>query len=404
MSPPLTLFMSIVRSHSQVLWPQVLALAAVQGSISLAWLVYSLYLPQLLTQFGFSASLAAGLLVVENALAVVMEPLMGGLSDKSLRWLGSRFPFISVGIILSSAILIVIPCIVTFVQPTEILRSLLPITLVAWALAMTVFRSPAMALLGKYATPAQLPSAVSVVTLVGGVIGAFRPIANKYILSFGAIFTFAIASFVLLGAAAILRWVNPPETPNIQEDTRETPLPYQKLSLILVTGFGVAWGTRLLMNTLIKVLKSQFPADSIDLLLVYLGLAIALAVLPAGFLATKIGNSRAMLFGIAATIISIIAMVYTGANLPVIVLLIAGFSTIINGAIPFVLQLMPQKWAGLGIGIYFGGFALAMSLFGWLFPQSPGMTTFVSALICSLAFLLVGICVVSLPQPKSTGL
>ncbi|MBE9206893.1 hypothetical protein IQ244_10260 [Nostoc sp. LEGE 06077] len=62
--------MSIARSPAQVLCLQVLALAA-------------LILPQLLTQFGFSTSLAASLLVIENALSALLEPLIFGLSDKS---------------------------------------------------------------------------------------------------------------------------------------------------------------------------------------------------------------------------------------------------------------------------------------------------------------------------------
>ncbi|WP_413198866.1 MFS transporter [Nostoc piscinale] len=390
--------MSIVRSPAQVLWLQVLALAAVQGSISLAWLIYNSYLPQLLTQFGFSASLAAGLLVVENALSAVLEPLMGGLSDKSQRWVGSRFPFISVGVILSSTLFIAIPCIVTFVQPTVIMRSLLPLTLVAWALAMTIFRSPAMALLWKYATPPQLPSAVSVVTVVGGTIGAFRPIASQYILSFGAVFAFTIASFVMLAVAWLLRWLNPPDTPNLQPETTTVKLPYLTLSLIFATGIGVAWGTRLLMNTLTQLLKLQFSGQNIDMLLVYIGLAIAISALPAGVFAVKLGNSRAMLVGVVATIVSILAIAFTGAILPLIVLLVPSFSTIINGVIPLALELVPPNWGGLGIGTYFGGFALAMSLFGWLFPHAAKITPINSGLFCALAFLLVGICVTTANQ------
>ncbi len=50
-------------------------------------------------------------------------------------------------------------------------------------------------------------------TLTGGLIGAFRPISYKCILSLGPVYTFVIGSFVMLGAAAVLRLVNPPETP-----------------------------------------------------------------------------------------------------------------------------------------------------------------------------------------------
>ena len=39
----------------RVLWLQVLGLAAVQGAISLTWVIYNLYLDDLLLTLGFSA-------------------------------------------------------------------------------------------------------------------------------------------------------------------------------------------------------------------------------------------------------------------------------------------------------------------------------------------------------------
>ena len=183
--------MTTSKSHLNILWVQVWVLAAVQGAITLSWLIYNIYLPQLLTPFGFPASLAVGLVLVENALGAVLEPVMGGLSDQARRWVGTRFPFISVGMILASALFIAIPCVVSLIPPTTVMRSLLPIVLVAWALAMTIFRSPVMCLLGMYSKPAQLPLTASFVTLTGGVIGAFKPISYKFILSLGPVYTFA---------------------------------------------------------------------------------------------------------------------------------------------------------------------------------------------------------------------
>ncbi len=72
-----------------VLWLPVCGLAAMQGAITLTWLIYNLYLPQLIVQLGLTKQLAEGLLIIENALAVVMEPLMGGLSDRAKRWVGT---------------------------------------------------------------------------------------------------------------------------------------------------------------------------------------------------------------------------------------------------------------------------------------------------------------------------
>ncbi|WP_016952101.1 MFS transporter [Anabaena sp. PCC 7108] len=383
--------MNTSKSQPSILWVQVWVLAGLQAAITLTWLVYNTYLPQLLTQFGFPPSLAVGILVVENALAVVMEPLMGGLSDQARLKLGSRFPFISVGVILASTLLIAIPCIVTFIPPTEVIRGILPLALVAWALAMTVFRSPAMCLLTIYAMPAELPLAFSFVTLAGGVVGAFRGIANQFILSLGAIFAFAIASFVLLAAAFALRFVQPPAIPTAQQNLETPKIPFKNLGLILVTGFSVGWGSRLLIDALSKTLKTQLNTNDITTIMVWFGLALAVAALPAGFCAVKLGNRRVMLAGVGITVCSILAMIYLRAQIPIIFFIITGFSLIVNGVIPFALELMPQRWAGLGIGMYFGGFSLAMSLFGVFFP--PGMTAVASGFRGAVAFLVAGGCI-----------
>lgn len=383
--------MNVLKLSPNILWVQVWVLAGLQAAITLCWLVYNAYLPQLLVQFGFPGSLAVSLLVIENALSVILEPLMGGLSEKSQRWVGSRFLFISAGVILSATLLIAIPCIVTFVEPKSVWRSLLPIVFVAWALAMTIFRSPAMALLGKYSTPTELPLAFSVVTLAGGIVGAFRPIANKFILSLGSIFAFAIASLVLLATAYVLRLVNPQEPPVDQYPEKTVSLPWSNLSLILVTGFSVAWGSRLLMGVLSKILLTQFPGN--DWLMVWVGLAIAIASLPAGWLSVKIGDRQAMLLGIGITLISLLVIVFVNLQVPFLCLLIFGFSLIINGTIPFAFRLVSRPWEGLAIGTYFGGFALAMSIFGAIFLQPQAITPIAGTLGATLAFLLTGGCI-----------
>ncbi|KYC43472.1 hypothetical protein WA1_10415 [Scytonema hofmannii PCC 7110] len=138
-------------AQPHILWLQVCSLAGVQGAITLSWLIYALYLPRLLAGFGFPASLAVWVLIVENALAVVMEPLFGALSDKAKHRIGRSFPFISVGVILSSAFFIAIPTLTVFFPPSDVTRIILLSVTIAWAMAMTVFRSPAIALLGRYA-------------------------------------------------------------------------------------------------------------------------------------------------------------------------------------------------------------------------------------------------------------
>ncbi|GAB4196762.1 MAG: hypothetical protein Fur006_44510 [Coleofasciculaceae cyanobacterium] len=398
-------------SGAGVLWLQVSGLAAVQGAISLTWVIYRFYLDKLLLQFGFPAAFAATLLVTENLLAAFMEPLMGGLSDRAKRWVGTRLPFIIGGVILSSALFIAIPAIVIFGNPTSVIRWVLPILLIAWAMAMTVFRSPVISLLGQYATPPALPQAMSLLTLSGGLIGTFAPVTNKIILGWGPAVTFALGSFVLLGATAVLRFVHPPETPALSlqnPDSSSLPIAHSlvlNLGLIFITGAGVAWGTSFLMQTLRQVMQGLFGNENINSVMLVLGLALAIAAVPAGAVAFKVSNGRAMLWGIGLTVglMLLIALIPNLAMAMAAVTAIVGtFSLISNGAVPYALSAVPPQQAGLGTGMYFGGFSAAMGLFGVMFPSSNPMAPMMGAVLGAIAFLIAGLCIAASTR-KSTA-
>lgn len=389
-----------MNNSKQVLWLQVCGLAMVQGAIALSWVIYNFYLPKLLVQFGFSKSLAISLLILENALAVFMEPLMGSLSDQKQRWFSSRFPFITVGVLLSSALFIAIPCVVTFVPPTTVLKFILPVLVVAWALAMTVFRSPVLSLLGRYAMPKSLPMAASVLTLIGGTIGSFRIAANDLLLSLGPVVTFASGSFVLLGSAAVLRFIHPPEIVSnepVDKHQAESPLPisFPGLGLIFVLGGSFAWGYRLLLDAVSKFLKLELNSENIQLQMVIFGITAAMAALPAGLIAKKIGNRNAMLAGSAVVVLLMLLLPLVGTNILLLAFLAISSSFVLNGTIPFALEMVPPNRGGLGIGMYFGGVGLAMSIFGSVFNQPQAISPQFAALMSAIAFSLSFGCIIS---------
>lgn len=394
--------MSSVTSTSRVLWLQVWGLAAVQGAIALTWVIYNLYLLKLLTQFGFPKELATGLLILENILAAIMEPLMGGLSDRAQRWIGTRFPFISFGSVVASALFIAIPAFVAFGSPTGAIRWVLPVLMVAWALAMTVFRSPALSLLGRYAFSTNLPQAASILTLVGGVAGAMGPLANQFILSLGPIVTFSIGSFTMLGAALALRSVNPNssvpqqtlESDAVQPSSSWRQISIPRLALVFGAGVGVALGFRLMMQTFPQILDSQVPGVNKGFILGGIFIALALTAIPAGTLASRLGNRQAMIYGLVvmAGFTALMVLTRNGAIAAGIAIALgATFSLVSNGTIPFALSMVPPDKAGLGTGIYFSGGAVASSVFGAMFGQPGSLTPAAGALIGAVAFLAAAI-------------
>ncbi|MEB3230125.1 MAG: MFS transporter [Leptolyngbyaceae bacterium] len=387
-------------SSARVLWMRVWGLAAVQGAISLTWVIYILYLDKLLIQYGFSAEFAAGLLIVENVLAAIMEPLMGTLSDRFQHWLGSRFPFIAVGLIAASACFVAVPVVLAFGSPSGIMRWLLPTAMVLWALAQTVFRSPAMSLLGRYAYATNLPRAASILTLMSSMISPLRTFATDLILQIGPLFAFSIGSISLLVAATALGMVGPDQglaAAHAFQENRRSTLSASLLKLVLVfgTGIGTTMGFQFIMQALPNSLTDGALIGSKGLIGA-ISAALIVTALPAGELATRLGNRRGIVVGlvglVAACGLLAIAQQQTIGVLALAIALGAAVSLVSNTSVPFALSMVSPQRAGLGTGIFFSGAAVGFTLFVKIKPavtELPAMAALGGAAVYGLAAVCV---------------
>lgn len=383
------------QTRSTILWAQVCGLAALQAAITLTWVIYGLYIPQLLEQFGFPKPFAAGLLVVENLLAIGIEPFMGSVSDRMRQRMGSQFLLITTGVVLASAFFIAIPMIVLFGSPQLAFRWLLPVVLVAWAIAMAVFRSPALSLLGNYAIATKLPQAASVLVFMSALVSSISSFAHQWLLSLGFVVTFAMGSFVLLGATTILRAMRPQaaipaETAIFKSLASEHRWHY--LSWIVAVGLGIGLGVSVMKNLLSSALSQPNPG----LLMAVFSFAHLLTVIPAGWVATRLSNRLALLVGLGSLTVTIGLLSFTESRplaVTIAFLLGTAFSLVANGTIPFSLSLVPNHQAGFAIGLYFAGSALANSLFGTIAIQVKPLPPGSAALLGVVALVGAGLCV-----------
>ena len=402
--------MTKISSSNSVLWLQVFALAGVQGAITLTWVMYNVYLEDLLVAFGFAAPLAATLLIIENAIAAICEPVMGGLSERQYRWMASGLPFISLGVILSSALFIAIPAI-AILGNTPALKWVLPVMLVAWAMAMTIFRSPALSLLGRYSSPDSLPQAASIVTFMGSFVSAWQSAAADFLLSLGPAVTFTIGSVVLLAATGLLRFFHPPQSPTSESEATKNetqPVSIPILVIIALMGTAMAWTTRFLFGNLPGAIAIQLPQMDIDRFMLGLALFMAFTTLLAGQIGTRLGNKRAMLVGVIGVVLCLpLAATKSAMLLFALALLVItiAYPLIWNGVIPLALSVVPPHRAGLGVGCFFGGFTGGMTLFNLIIlPQQNNLSIFTGAIAGAISCAAIGVLTMVLNRDRSAYL
>ncbi|WP_019501229.1 MFS transporter [Pseudanabaena sp. PCC 6802] len=388
---------------SGVEWRLLSGLVAIQAAISLAWVVYNIYMPDLLKQFGFDPAFGLTLLTIENFIAAFMEPIMGGLSDRQKQNLGSSVPLIVAGIIFASAFFMAIPAVTIFGNPQSMVRWLLPAFALVWATAMAIFRSPAIALLGQCARGSNLAQAFSVLTLTGGAIGALKPLADRFIFSFGAATAFTVSSLAFLAAATLLRFVkssiptSDAATRNRTESCPSLQTIVPQLLLLGLLGISIAWSMRLAIGeTLPRLIQLEIAGANLQLWMGAIAIGLAVFAIPAGWLAAKLGNELVTASGClgAALLLGLMSIVHGAiATIVSIALLLACLSAVINGTIPLALTATPKSWNGLGVGIYYGGTAAVASIFSLIFPL-PERTIAFSSSITMAAIALMGSAIV----------
>ncbi len=393
-----------IATSNQVRWLQVWSLAAVQGAISLTWIAYGAYLPKFIEQvFSYPPSqaqqFASLLLVIESAIAVIIEPLFGALSDRWQRWYSSRMPMVIAGAIAATVVFMGLPAIVIFGGANEVVRLILPWLAVLWAMIMSTFRSPVICLLGSFAGATKLALAGSVLTLVGGLVGSLRPLASQFILGLGAPFTFTIASISLLAGGASLRVAMTYIPKQLNPDQENLPILdfWRNLAIVMLVGAGIGLGIRLMMG---DVMPRTFTASLVSFtgltretllgiaLILQAGMAIAV-----GQLAKQFANTHIMIVALGGLAVGIwLLSLGLGAIalIPILIFLIACLSAVNNGMVAFALTMVPKGLGGLTVGTFFGGLSGAIAIFGYFVPKSAVLSIDQVIFGAAIAFLLTG--------------
>lgn len=379
-------------TNKAILWQQLWGLAILQAAISFSWTVYFFSQAPILKKFGFGY-LIPTLYIASGALGGIIEPLVGWHSDKIQHKLGSRFPMINLGVILTSLIFLT----VAFGLQTNIVASfawIVPTLMLFWIASMKLFQTPAISLMWRYAPPQQLPFANSSIILVFGLVGALAPFVTQMITHFGFALTFTLGGVVLFIAATMMRRLTPVFIQAPSESTMQAreivSTPVIIFVLIFIVGFCLQLTTAPIYYIAPAAIQKQLLGKvNIEYITAGILLVTGVMAIPLGKWASKVGIHFSLLLGfiLMAGFLGL-QLITTHMHWLFAVLLMIGLgigaSLIYNAGIPFALTAVSGTRASLGTGLFYGGGGTAYAILAYFRFQIKltVLHMFVVALIC----------------------
>jgi hypothetical protein len=394
--------MTSAPSPPAIAWKLLWGITAVQAAVTLLWVLYKLYIPELLAQFGWPPQVGINLLLLESAIVVLIYPLFGRLSDRSQQWFGSRLPLIVLGVCLTSLLTIALPTLAIFGGSSDFVRQEILYLLVFWAIAMATFISPTLSLLQKCAPIPALPILVGVLTMTQGLIKLAKPLVNQFILSFGPGVTFALGSITLLAATALLRSFSPAPPPDRSQENSPF-LPLLVAGILIGLGFSFDWFLRLGLEN-IQILATSGTDISRDGINLAVNAGVIILALPAGIIANRYGNRRCLILSLGLALGSSCLLLFTPIGFLAAIsglALAISLPFMINGGFALALSVIPSLQTGLGVGLYLGGGAAAVGLSTLVFTATPPLPIQTNGLQFAMGLIALILVILS-PQKQPT--
>ena len=343
--------------------------------ISAFWQAYDTIVPLILTnKFNMEQTYSGIIMSLDNIFAVVLLPIFGTLSDKTVTRYGKRTPYITVGTVLAAFFLIILgfaPSLVTFV-----------LVLLGCLLSMATFRSPAVALMPDVTVKPLRSKGNAIINLMGTAGGmlvlglgiVFKTSASGktdfsvYLITVSIVMVGALVAFLLTVKEPL--WASEAEDANAKldvEDVKENePKVVGKLSrseltsLILILASVALWyiGYNAITSKYSVYASEVLKVPYTVTLLVAQGAAIV-SYIPVGIVASRLGRKKTILAGVLMLGVAFGAasFIKEGVNPIVMYMLFSlagiGWATINVNSFPMAVELAKNGDVGKYTGFYY---------------------------------------------------
>jgi len=366
-------------------WLYVFAIGLGFFTTGVSWSVYNSYMPsRFLPDFitgDFQNTIIGAIMVLDNLLALFLQPYLGGRSDRTrTRW-GRRMPYIMLGTPTAALFFVL----VAYGWAQSNFWFML-YALTVFNVAMAIYRAPVVALMPDLVASEHRSKANGVINLMGGIgaIYAFAIASRIYgihdpriaailgvtVEQSGPVLTFLTTAIIMIVALLILFVVikEPPAPPVDVQKSRETGILYaiksvsfanDKSALALLGAifmWFVAYNTVETWFTKYGVEVLGMLENDASFLLTGIALSFVVFAVPAGFIAGKLGRKNTIAIGIVIMIGSLSALWFAVASLHIILILVIagiGWAFINVNSIVMIWQLLGKSRLGAGTGLYY---------------------------------------------------
>jgi hypothetical protein len=189
----------------------IISIAALEAAITIGWLAYEKYQPQLLLKFNF-VEFAGLLLVAQGILGAIFHPISGRWADKAFRERGTKFPIIISGAAFAAVIFVAVSVALN-TNPASPLKWLLPVLVILWLAAMATFHSPAISLVENFTPVHKFPQVAAILTMVFGLIYTIEPFLIQILNILGLTPTFILGGVLVISTAYAIKTISiaPPQ-------------------------------------------------------------------------------------------------------------------------------------------------------------------------------------------------
>ncbi|HEX3029005.1 MAG TPA: MFS transporter [Clostridia bacterium] len=331
-------------------------------AINIIWSIYNVAVPIYLKGLGLAGVTIGAIMAVDNIFALILQPVFGLLSDKTVSRYGRRMPFLLIGIPLAALSFLVIP----FFRSNAFL---LLTAVFALNFFMSIFRSPTFALVPDL-TPKNLRNVANGVINTMGAIGATTAfLLGGILFRSDDAYPFAVASGILFISVIITyAFIKEPAAPNTEPDEKE---PDEKvlnssdkkgnfLNLIFMMLAIFFWfaGYNAFETFFSTYGQAVLEIDKslTSFMLMAFSMMFIIAAISSRFISKKYSRKKTILSGLCILIGSFVLMIFIKNTVLLFLLLaVSGICwALINiNSYPMVMEMTNSKSIGRHTGLYF---------------------------------------------------